>query len=407
MFAQLREFNRFHPIIRFLLFGTMIMRAARSMSVPFLAIYLYRQTGLSSDLIGIIIGLGFLASTIGGIFGGTLSDKIGRKKVMLIALFIWSLVFLLFGCVKHPVLFIILNIINGLCNSFFEPVSKALMSDLSDTSERFRIFSLRYLAINIGAAVGPLAGTYLGLVASSTPFLITGTVYFCYALALTLMLRSIVMQQRGEYKEPFRLRIAWDTIKEDVPLRFYVLGGIIWMFGYSQMDSTLIQYLNHEFVEGVKIFSVLITVNAVTVIILQMPITKCFENRNPLFNIAVGNTLFMFGNIGFAFSDGSFSFILSMIVFTLGEILSFPAMNVLLDELAPTSMRGMYYGIQNFYNIGQFLGPWLGGLILGLYGGATLFLIVSFSTLIVLYIYWRGRQKYLASSKHREKHLVV
>ncbi|MCY8225550.1 hypothetical protein [Bacillus haynesii] len=52
---------------------------------------------------------------------------------------------------------------------------------------------------------------------------------------------------------------------------------------------------------------------------------------------------------------------LSMFVLTIGEILCFPSMNVLLDELAPDHMKGAYYGMQNLYNIGEFLGPWLGG----------------------------------------------
>lgn len=67
---------------------------------------------------------------------------------------------------------------------------------------------------------------------------------------------------------------------------------------------------------------------------------------------------------------------LSMFVLTIGEILCFPSMNVLLDELAPDHMKGAYYGMQNLYNIGEFLGPWLGGMMLALYGGKAVFLIL-------------------------------
>lgn len=407
MISTLKEINQLHIVVRFLLLGTMIMRAARSMSVPFLAVYLHQKTGLTAGLIGIIIGLGFLASTIGGIFGGPLSDKIGRKKVMLTSLFSWGIVFLLFGFVNATFWFILLNIINGLCHSFFEPVSKALMIDISKKSDRYRIFSLRYFAINAGAAIGPLLGTYFGIVASPTPFLITGTIYLFYALMLSLMLRKINMQKVNLAKNSFNLRTTWNTIKQDKPLRYYAFGGVIWMFCYSQIDSTLLQYLNHDFVEGVKIFATLITLNAVLVMAFQIPLTKYFESHNPLLSIAVGNALFLIGNIGFALANGWIFFIFSIFVFTLGEILSFPAMNVLMDEIAHESMRGTYYGIQNLYNIGQFLGPWLGGLILQNYGGKVVFLTVALLTLIVFYMYWSGRQKYLLEQRAQEKHLIV
>lgn len=404
--AQVKEFLQLHPVIRLLLTGTMVMRAARSMSIPFLAIYLRRTTGLTPDLVGMIIGLGFLASTIGGIFGGSLSDRFGRQKVMLSSLFVWSIVFMLFSVGKSLPVLVLISLLNGLCNSFFEPVSKALMADLSENTQRLRIFSLRYLAINIGGAIGPLLGAYLGLAASATPFLLAGSVYFTYATVLTWKLRNVDLQWSTSAGEAFRLKVVWHTLRSDVALRFFVLGGVIWMLGYSQMDSTLVQYLNQTVPDAIKLFSVLITVNTMTVILLQMPLTRLFEKRSPLTSIAVGNTLFALGNVGFAFSWGWATFILSMFLFTLGEILSFPATNVLLDELAPNEMRGTYYGIQNLYNIGQALGPWVGGLILGAYGGTRVFVAVALSAVVGLAVFWHGRQQHLRSLADRQRQPV-
>ncbi|MCY7798453.1 MFS transporter, partial [Bacillus haynesii] len=163
MFAQFKAFSRLHPLIRFLLIGTLVTKAAKSMTTPFLALYLHMKTGADFGTIGLVIGLGYFASTVGGVVGGALSDRIGRKKVMLSSIFIWSFVFILFGLVHDFMWFLLLNILSGLCHSCFEPVSKALMAELSEREMRFRIFSLRYLAINIGAAVGPLLGLVIGL----------------------------------------------------------------------------------------------------------------------------------------------------------------------------------------------------------------------------------------------------
>ncbi|MEK5499685.1 MDR family MFS transporter [Bacillus sp. FSL M8-0168] len=398
MLSQLKLFNRLHPLIRFLLIGTLVTRAAKAMTTPFLALYLHVETGADFGVIGLVIGLGYFSSTVGGVIGGTLSDKIGRKKVMLSSIFVWSIVFVLFGLVHDLASFMLLNVLNGLCHSCFEPVSKALMAELSDRDMRFRIFSLRYLAINVGAAVGPLLGTYLGLAKTGAPFIITGVVYFCYAVLLSRMMQNIMMKQTKSELKQVPAGSVWKTVKGDVALHFYIAGGVLLMFSYSQMGSTLLQYLNHDVSNGVKLFSALITLNAVTVIVLQMPLTRLFEKSKPLTAISMGTVCCMLGNIGFSLSDGWLAFFLSMFVLTTGEILFFPSMNVLLDELAPEHMRGAYYGVQNLYNIGEFLGPWIGGMILGLYGGKVVFLVAAFSVFVALGSYRIGRRKFLSSA---------
>ncbi|TWN82045.1 MDR family MFS transporter [Bacillus licheniformis] len=401
MFAQFKAFSHLHPLIRFLLIGTLVTKAAKSMTTPFLALYLHMKTGADFGTIGLVIGLGYFSSTVGGVVGGALSDKIGRKKVMLSSIFIWSFVFILFGLVHDFMWFLLLNILSGLCHSCFEPVSKALMAELSEREMRFRIFSLRYLAINVGAAVGPLLGAYFGLAKTGTPFIITGLVYFGYAILLSLMMiRLTTVKETKIAPEKVQAGSVLKTLKQDKALRLYIAGGILFLFSYSQMESTLLQYLNNDFANGVKIFSTLITLNAVTVILLQVPLTRLFERYKSLTTISIGTVFCILGNIGFSIANGWIVFMLSMFVLTIGEILCFPSMNVLLDELAPDHMKGAYYGMQNLYNIGEFLGPWLGGMMLALYGGKAVFLIAACSVFLALGAYHVGRRKFLSAQHY-------
>lgn len=123
------------------------------------------------------------------------------EKVLCYVPFLFGVLFsFLFGIVHTILWFSLLNILSGLCHSFFEPVSKALMVELADRKKRLSIFSLRYLAINIGGALGPLLGTYLGLVSSGTPFIITGSVYLCYALLLFFMMNKLLLQNKSNSK---------------------------------------------------------------------------------------------------------------------------------------------------------------------------------------------------------------
>ncbi|WNR43226.1 MDR family MFS transporter [Paenibacillus roseipurpureus] len=395
---RVRQFlHAYHPIVHTLILGTVMARAASSMSLPFLAIYLAKHSDMSPSLIGIVIGMGALAGTVGGFVGGTLSDRFGRRVIMLGALFGWGFVFLGFGIVKLPVLFMLLNMLNGLCRSFYEPVSQALMADLTEPAKRRQVFSLRYMAINIGVAVGPLLGAFFATMNGALPFLLTGVIYLIYGITLyALLIKFGIKQIEGEKKSKITFGSAWNVIRKDMTFRLYIIGGIIGAIGYSQVMVTLSQYLQMDFTNGVNMFAVLMSANAIVVIAMQIPLGKWAEKYPPLTAIIVGNIMFALGDVGFAFSHSLTWLIISMGIFTFGEILNYPAANLLIDKLAPENMRGTYFGAQTLTNLGHFMGPWIGGFLLVSFGGKTLFLLIAILSMVGSIFYWRGTKRHIS-----------
>lgn len=381
----------YHPIVKVLLVGTIFARVASSMSLPFLAIYLIATTDMSPTMIGVTIGLGSLAGMLGGFFGGHLSDRFGRRVVMLAAIYAWGGVFLGFALTGVPLVFALLNAVNGLCRSFYEPVSQALMADLTESEKRYEVFSLRYMAINIGVAVGPLLGTLFAAMDGSLPWTITGMTYIVYGILLHVLLRKFGIRSiEGDKKEPVTIAQSWNVIKGDRAFRYFILGGIVTAIGYSQMTSTLSQFIEQHFVSGVTVFAWMMSVNAIAVVLFQLPFSKWAEKKKPLTAIAAGSICYGLGHIGFAYSTNWWLLIISMLVFTWGEILTFPAGSVMLDRLAPEGMRGTYFGAQTFTNLGFFIGPWLGGYLLQEYGGTTLFLVIAVISVTSIWFYRAG-----------------
>ncbi|WP_052475856.1 MDR family MFS transporter [Cohnella kolymensis] len=381
----------YHPVVHYLLLGTILARAAASMSMPFLAIYLAKNTEMDPVMIGLVIGAGSLAGTAGGFIGGTLSDLLGRRRILLGALFGWGAVFLGFALVKSAVLFLLLSLVNGLCRSFYEPVSQALMADLTEKEKRFNVFSLRYLAINIGVSVGPLLGAVFAALDSTLPFIITGCIYLVYALSTYLLLNKYGINKiAGNGNPGSTFRHAWNVVRRDSVLRYYLLGGLVTAVGYSQMTVTLSQYVGGKLADGVALFAVMMSVNAVTVVVMQIPFTKWSGRYSPLTVLTAGIFFYSLGNAGFALSSGWITFIVSMIVFTFGEMLCYPAENVLIDRISPDGMRGTYYGAKSFSQFGHFLGPWIGGILLSHYNGTVLFLTMSVVGLGAIVFYRLG-----------------
>src|SRR6185369_9510361 len=84
--------------------------------------------------------------------------------------------------------FALFNMFYGMSRSSFESVATALISDLTVPELRKKIFHYRYFAINLGACVAPPIGAWLFVKEPKASFLITGTVYFLYAVAFSYFL---------------------------------------------------------------------------------------------------------------------------------------------------------------------------------------------------------------------------
>lgn len=386
--------GQFHPIVNVLLVGTIFARIGSSMSLPFLAIYLIAATDMSPTMVGVTVGIGSLAGMFGGFFGGYLSDRFGRRIVMLAAIYMWGFVFLGFAFTGIPILFALLNAVNGLCRSFYEPVSQALMADLTEKEKRFSVFSLRYLAINIGVSVGPLLGTLFAAMSGRLPWIITGCVYLSYGILLHILLKKFGIHKiEGEKKEQVTMKQSWNVIRRDRAFRYFIIGGIVTAIAYSQMTSTLSQFVDGQFANGVELFAWMMSVNAIVVVAFQLPFSKWAEKHSPMRAITVGSLFYAIGHIGFAYSGSWWLLILSMVVFTWGEILTFPAGSMIVDRLAPDDLRGTYFGAQTFTSLGHFLGPWLGGILLQGFSGEVLFVTVAVVSIVSIWFFRVGEMQ--------------
>ncbi|MEK4092034.1 MDR family MFS transporter [Viridibacillus sp. FSL H8-0110] len=376
----MRFLQQFHPLVWIILGGTVFTRIASFMAMPFLALYLHKDLGAGPLLIGITIGIAPLLSTIGGFIGGYLTDRFGRKRILLITVFVWSTVFIGFATTNIVAMFIVLNAINGLCRSFFEPATQALMIDFTPQEKRKRLFSLRYTAINIAAVIGPVVGVYIASLSSpSVPFLFTGAMYCVYGIFLMIVLNRYEMKQQ-KLATQIQIHHMFRIILSNRKMQLFVAGAILINFGYSQFDSTLPQLVELTVEDGVKLYSLLIALNAAVVLILQLPISIYSERYSTKFTLLLGIGFFVAGLALFGVANSSLIFVIGMVLFTIGEIFVFPTMNVLIDEIAPETQKASFLGAAQFKNLGSFIGPVIGGWLL-VHFQDQLFLLVA---LIVL-----------------------
>ncbi|MBB6466163.1 MFS family permease [Aminobacter lissarensis] len=364
-------------IVLLLIAGSGMVAIARGMSLTFLAIRLQGDFGLSPAWIGVLIGTGPLLGAAISPFAGTISDRIGRRVVLVTALLFAGLGLVGLGLAQSVAAFALAHIVSSVSAAVYEPVSRALMSDAAPEKLRLKMFSWRYLVINAGWAVGPMIGLAIGA-NSPLPFVIAGLVHFVFAAAIFAVVPAALAERAGQatlQQAPGLRRLG--AALRDRRLLFYVGGGTLLMAVYGQWSVTLSQYLTTNVADGMKIFAWLVTTNAAVVVLATAPARLVIERIGPLRAMVLGCLLFLGGELGFAVSTDAAMLIGFMVLFTIGEVLVVPAEYVLVDRISNDGNRGAYFGAHSLSSVGNFIGPLFGGLALGAFGGQGMFMLFA------------------------------
>lgn len=403
----IKYYQSFHPIVWTLLGGTIIMRIVQFMSLPFLTIILVTEIKVDLVTAGFTVGLSALTGTIGGFIGGNLSDRFGRKWIAVGSLFLGGLSFAGIAIADSAWQFMLLNGLIGLFRTFFETTARALMADFTIQEKRFRVFALRYWAINVGVSIGPLLGAILAVYSSQLAFFITTIVYIIYALFLWYLLNKYILEIKSVKNHSSQATDFFKTIRiiaQNRAFVYYLLACTIITIGFSQIQSSLPIYMKQTLdSKGAFYYPWLLSLNAVMVVILQMTITSWAEKRKLIISILLGILLFSLGFVMFSFGNPISMFFIGMIFYTLGEVLLVPAFNVLLDRCATENLRGSYYGASNIQSLGDFIGPMFGGWLLLKTGGSWAYLLMAIIFLGSGLFFWACNQKLKNQEGEREK----
>ncbi|MFF8675390.1 MFS transporter [Streptomyces sp. NPDC015242] len=386
-------------IARLLIVGSGIMSLANSFTVPFLAVFLRRELGLAPSTVGFIVGSSVFFSVLAGFLGGSLSDILGRARLLLLSLLgvIGSFVGFYFS--HHLLAVFLCNAALSMSAASFGPVGKAMLSDVLPDEKRVKWFSYQYLALNIGFAVGPLAGGFAGLSGGRTAFLVSAAVYVCYfaLLGTSLLLGkgARAAATPGSVREGGErfgtvVRGLLDSarvVATDRRLLCFIVAGLLLEAVHGKISALLAQHLAIGFADGTAILGYLLTTNAVTVVGFQMIASRFSGRRDPVTSIIIGGLLLFAGMVGFAVAQEAWQFVVAMVVFSVGETFIVPAEFAIIDRIAPATNRGSYFGAQTFAQFGGFVGPFAGGLLLAGFGGTEMFLGVGSLALVSVCIY--------------------
>lgn len=377
-----RQLQGFPPLVWIILLGSFFGRGTYFMVWPFLAILLYERFNLGAAEIGLILSASAVGAALLGFYVGALSDRCGRRSILLLGTAISCLAFALLAVAESLPAFVVAMSLCSVGRAVWEPPASALIGDLIPGRQaRELALQVRYFLINAGAALGPMIGVWAGLSAQQETFGLTALSYlllnlaFIWGFAHTASGR--VARQRRDRSARFR-----DTLRvlgRDHMFLVVILANVLAFFIFAQADSSLVQYLTRaEAPDLVALISSIILVNAVTVMVLQFPLLSLLGPLPVTQRVLIGLAILALGQLWCALNpvDWYAGWLGAIFVVSVAEAILFPTMSVQVDQMAPDHLRGSYFGASSFYALGWALAPLAGGLILEWGSGPVLYAVM-------------------------------
>ncbi|CAH1221905.1 Na(+), Li(+), K(+)/H(+) antiporter [Paenibacillus auburnensis] len=353
-----------------ILAGTFFTRTALFMSVPYLSIFLTGQKHIPLLLTSLILAVNPLAGVAFSWLGGALADKLPLHRIILYTPLIWGTVFILFYFADSFPFFLLLNALNGLCYSLFEPASKKVLSTESLPEHRLLVFNLRYTAINLGCFAGPLLSLLFNMKMTLFPYVILGIMYILYGASTMLFFHETSSNKVNIHYEMSCSLLAIATIRKDHVYLLLLAGMSFSYFGYSQLNGTVSQFLSNTamLADGTRLYSILLSANAIVILAAQFAVLRLISTWNPFTVVLLSNLLIGLSFLFFLFPAAYPPLLLFITVFSLGELLIGARFDALVDELSSADNKGLYFGCAEIVKLGTISGPIAGSGLLGMFG---------------------------------------
>jgi MFS family permease len=349
--------------------GALVNAFGNGVVLPFLLIYLHNVRGIPFGLAGLAAAVQSAAALASGFLGGTLSDRLGPKRVLLGALAVMTVAFALMPSIRVAWQAFAIYTLWGVGSGAFWPSQSALLAGLTPPARRAQAYGLQRLAMNAGVALG---GVTAGLIASvGHPQ--TFTVLFAIDCVTFLAYMLVLTRVRSPRLHEERLGGSWRAVFGDRVFTLFTLLNAAFMTAAISVAVELLP----AFAKNVtrideRQVGVVFALDAIGVVLFQLPVVKFAEGRRRMRGLALMGVLwaasFVVVWVAGTWTTGTVAFAILaavMLVFAVGECLHGAIQAPLSVDLAPPPLVGRYLAASSIsWQIGWIIGPAAGGFLL-------------------------------------------
>ncbi|MCJ7650644.1 MAG: MFS transporter [Candidatus Lokiarchaeota archaeon] len=359
--------------------------------MPFFAIYITSRFGVGMTQVGFLFTVFSAGSIFGGMIGGALADKYGRRGMLLIGLIVSGVGNILMGLVDDLNVFFILAAILGIMGNFGGPAQQAMVADLLPSDKQAEGFGIMRIAMNLAATGGPILGGFLATQSYMLLFIFDAISSLITAVIVFAVIPETKPEKPADKPEESVMStiVGYKEVLKDGVFMLFLSVSAIMVIVYMQMNSTLSVFLRDVHGFPLQSFGLLLSMNALMVVLFQFWITKKISKYAPMKVIAIGALFYMVGFGMYGFISAVYLFFIAMIIITIGEMIVTPIQQTTVALFAPEDKRGRYMAMFGFHwLIPNLFGVLAAGLIMDSIGPNWVWYIAGILSLITVIGFW-------------------
>ncbi len=338
----------------------------------FMALYLRQALALPIETVGWLLsgyGAGLLIGSMGG---GLLSEHFPTARLTAALFFVSAWILVLLGLVTDVLLLAGLLLFSGVLDGAIRTLHQRLIMEYCEVAQRTRSQSLNRVASNLGMAVAGVVGGVLAQTDFRWVFFLSAAMSL---LALVWFVRATHQRDILRQDEDSEGASGSCVPYRDKPFLWLLGASVLLGLAFEPVYSMLGNYLLDYYRLGAEVIGWQFALNAVLVVVLQIPISHWSEQWSARWRLLAGSILLACGLGMLPLGAGVFYLCLSTAIWTLGEILFMPTLNVMVMKRAQAGKSGHYFGLFSMcWSASVLLSPTLGGQLYGHFGGHSVWL---------------------------------
>lgn len=350
--------------------GWLLLGMGRGAVAPVQTIFLVQERDIPLAALGLAYGVEFLVRALVGPVAGTLSDRYGRKPLMVVGLVATSLLLPAFLLVQTPAQLLVVSVLNGLLavHSLYGPSASALVVDVVPRERRGGVFGLVHAARNLGWTFGIALGALLvGAAGLWTVFILGGLIPLLYLFPVLTMVHDVPRDPAAASAPAFA---GWGRLMRARLFLAYVALSTVLYLGWGQVNTLFPLFLTDGL--GLPDAAVgILAVNTFLIFLFQVPFGR-LADRAPRAALLAWSALVLGGGyLVYAYAlvwadvvPPLLMVTLGLVLFTLAEMLYSPILSTYAAELAPPGLTGSALGVLGLAaSVGQGAPPFLADLL--------------------------------------------
>ncbi|MED4691607.1 MFS transporter [Peribacillus frigoritolerans] len=322
---------------------------------------------LSGSTMGYLVAVFAVSQLVMSPFAGRWVDRYGRKKIIIIGLFLFGVSELIFGVGTNVSVFYLSRILGGISAAFIMPGVTAYVADITSVQERPKAMGYISAAISLGFIIGPGIGGFVAEYGIRLPFFLAAGIAFIACLSSIFILKEpMTKEQLAKVSANTKQTNFIGDFKKSLNPLYFIAFIIVFVlaFGLSAYETVFSLFSDHKFGFTPKDIAIIITISSIFGVVVQV---FMFGKLVDILGEKKLIQLCLIVGAIFAVASTMISSFLAVLVVTCFIFLAFdllrPALTTFLSKAAGKE-QGFVAGMNSTYtSLGNIAGPSMGGLL--------------------------------------------